>query len=94
MFIEDPDRAEWGGLRDRLRLEAETRQFLAYPSARQVVAVTCALRREMLADAGELRFRIYHHDYEDVAAAAVWDAGQRDLPLLRAVIDAEISSHG
>lgn len=37
---------------------------------------------------------IYRHDYEDVAAAAVWDTVQLDLPLLRAVIDAEISSHG
>ncbi|MBC7636934.1 MAG: hypothetical protein H7251_15175 [Acetobacteraceae bacterium] len=70
MFIEDTDRAEWGELRDRLRLEAETRQFLAYPSARQVVAVTCASRHEMLADAGELRFRNTGNAFAKVAALA------------------------
>ncbi len=70
MFIEDTDRAEWGELRDRLRLEAETRQFLAYPSARQVVAVTCASRHEMMADAGELRFRNTGNAFAKVAALA------------------------
>ena len=70
MFIEDTDRAEWGELRDRLRLEAETRQFLAYPSARQVVAVTCASRHEMLADAGEMRFRNTGNAFAKVAALA------------------------
>ena len=30
MFIEDTDRSEWRGLRDRLELEGEARQFLAY----------------------------------------------------------------
>ncbi len=70
MFIEDTDRAEWGELRDRLRLEAETRQFLAYPSARQVVAVTCASRHEMLTDAGELRFRNTGNAFAKVAALA------------------------
>ena len=70
MFIEDTDRAEWGELRDRLRLEAETRQFLAYPSARQVVAVTCASRHEMLADEGELRFRNTGNAFAKVAALA------------------------
>lgn len=70
MFVEDTDRAEWSELRDRLRLEAETRQFLAYPSARQVVAVTCASRHEMLADAGELRFRNTGNAFAKVAALA------------------------
>ena len=70
MFVEDTDRAEWRELRDRLRLEAETRQFLAYPSARQVVAVTCASRHEMLADAGELRFRNTGNPFAKVAALA------------------------
>ena len=28
MFIEDTDRSEWRGLRDRLELEGEARQFL------------------------------------------------------------------
>jgi hypothetical protein len=70
MFVEDTDRAEWSELRDRLRLEAETRQFLAYPSARQVVAVTCASRHEMLTDAVELRFRNTGNPFAKVAALA------------------------
>ena len=44
MFIDDTDRSEWRGLRDRLELEGEARQFLAYKSARPVIAVTCASR--------------------------------------------------
>jgi hypothetical protein len=64
MFIEDTDRLEWRGLRDRLELEGEMRQFLTHPEARPVVAVTCASRLELFAVAGpdtvadgELRFR-------------------------------------
>ena len=30
IFIDDTDRSEWRGLRDRLELEGEARQFLAY----------------------------------------------------------------
>jgi uncharacterized protein with HEPN domain len=37
---------------------------------------------------------IYRHDYEDVAAHYVWDTVQRDLPLLRAVIEQELSQPG
>ena len=70
MFIEDTDRAQWSELRDRLRLEAETRQFLAYPSARQVVAVTCLSRHELLADEGELRFRNTGNAFAKAAALA------------------------
>ena len=47
MFIEDTDRGEWRGLRDRLELEGEARQFLAYKAARPVIAVTCASRFEL-----------------------------------------------
>jgi hypothetical protein len=64
MFIDDADRGEWRGLRDSLELEGEARQFLAYQSARQVVAVTCASRCELFGmpapdtvEDGELRFR-------------------------------------
>jgi hypothetical protein len=64
MFIDDADRDEWRGLRDSLELEGEARQFLAYQSARQIVAVTCASRCELFGmpapdavEDGELRFR-------------------------------------
>jgi hypothetical protein len=62
MFIDDTDRSEWQGLRERLELEGEARQFLAYKAARQVIAVTCASRFELFgtpdaAAEGELRFR-------------------------------------
>jgi hypothetical protein len=64
MFVEDTDRTEWRGLRDRLELEGEMRQFLTHPEARPVVAVTCASRLELFgmtgpdaASEGELRFR-------------------------------------
>ena len=54
IFIDDTDRSEWRGMRDRLELEGEARQFLAYKSARPVIAVTCASRLELfgLADCG------------------------------------------
>ena len=60
--MEDTDRVEWRALRERLELEGEARQFLAHPSSRGVVAVTCASRLEMLGapdavEDGELRFR-------------------------------------
>ena len=64
LLVEDTDRVEWRALRERLELEGEARQFLAYPSSRGVLAVTCASRLEMLgaappdaAEGGELRFR-------------------------------------
>jgi hypothetical protein len=62
IFVDDIDRGEWLGLRERLELEGEARQFLAYKAARPVIAVTCASRFELFgtADAvadGELRFR-------------------------------------
>ena len=77
MFIDDTDRIEWRGLRDRLELEGEARQFLAYKSARPVIAVTCASRFEMFGMAapnaaadGELRFRNPAHPEAKAAALA------------------------
>jgi hypothetical protein len=64
MFVEDTNRDEWRGLRERLELEGEARQFLTNPEARPVVAVTFASRLELFglkgpdaAPDGELRFR-------------------------------------
>jgi hypothetical protein len=64
MFVEDTNRGEWRGLRERLELEGEARQFLTNPEARPVVAVTFASRLELFglkgpdaAPDGELRFR-------------------------------------
>ena len=73
MFIDDTDRGEWRGLRDRLELEGEARQFLAYKAARPVIAVTCASRFELLgmadaAEDGELRFRNSAHPAAKAAA--------------------------
>ena len=77
MFVEDTDRDEWRGLRDRLELEGEARQFLANPSARTVVAVTCASRLELFglpgpdaAAEGELRFRNPGHPAARLPALA------------------------
>lgn len=64
MFVEDTDRLEWRGLRERLELEGEARQFMTNPEARPVVAVTFVSRLELFglgepdaAPGGELRFR-------------------------------------
>ena len=77
MFVEDTDRAEWRGLRERLELEGETRQFLTQPDARAVVAVTCTSRLELFglvrpdsAPDGELRFRNPAHPAARSAALA------------------------
>ena len=77
MFVEDTDRAEWRHLRDRLELEGEARQFLTFPEARPVVAVTCTSRLELLgaaapdaAEDGELRFRNPAHPAARTAALA------------------------
>ena len=68
MFIEDTDQMEWRVLRDQLQLEGAARQFLTRKEARNVCAVTCASRLEMLggvpphaAEGGELRFRSSGH---------------------------------
>ena len=77
MFIEDTDKAEWRGLREKLTLEGETRQFMTHPEARSVVAVTCTSRLELFglpapdAEAeGELRFRNPAHPAAKTEALA------------------------
>jgi hypothetical protein len=77
MFIEDTDQLEWRVLRDQLQLEGAARQFLTRPEARNVVAVTCASRMELLggvpphaAEGGELRFRSPGHRHAKTAALA------------------------
>lgn len=78
MFIEDTDREEWRGLRERLELEGEARQFLTCPVARQVVAVTCASRLELFgvgepdgAPDGEMRFRNPSHPAAKLSALSL-----------------------
>jgi hypothetical protein len=68
MFLDDLDRGEWRGLRQRMDLEGVTRRWMTEPSARSVVAVTCASRFELFgiappdgAEGGELRFRNPSH---------------------------------
>ncbi len=75
MFLEDTDRGEWRGLRERLELEGEARQFLAGRVAQSVIAVTCASRFELFgapdaAEDGELRFRNPAHPAAKCAALA------------------------
>ena len=77
MFIEDTDRTEWRGLRERLELEGEARQFLAHKNARPVIAVTCSSRFELFGVAapdgvedGDLRFRNTAHPSAKAAALA------------------------
>ncbi|HET6183796.1 MAG TPA: hypothetical protein VFA03_09405 [Acetobacteraceae bacterium] len=62
MFIDDIERQEWRGLRERLELEGEARQFLTRPEAAMVAAVAFASRMELFGTSdseaeGELRFR-------------------------------------
>jgi hypothetical protein len=68
VYVEDTDRLEWRGLRDRLELEGEARQFMTGPEARPVVAVSFVSRFELFgvaepdaASGGELRFRNPSH---------------------------------
>jgi hypothetical protein len=77
MFVEDTDRLEWRGLRERLELEGEARQFMTNPEARRVVAVTFISRLELFglgepdaAPGGELRFRNPGHPAAGMAALA------------------------
>ena len=77
MFVEDTDRTEWRGLRERLELEGEARQFLTHPDARTVVAITCTSRLELFglappdaAEGGELRFRNPAHPAARLPALA------------------------
>jgi hypothetical protein len=60
MFIDDTDQLEWRILREQLLLEGEARQFLTFPEARPVIAVSCVSRFEFLhagAPEGDVRFR-------------------------------------
>lgn len=77
VFVEDTDRLEWRGLRDRLELEGEARQFMTGPEARPVVAVSFVSRFELFgvaepdaASDGELRFRNPSHPAAGSAALA------------------------
>lgn len=77
MFVEDTDRQEWRGLRERLELEGEARQFMTDPQAKPVVAVTFVSRMELFglrepdsAPGGELRFRNPNHPEAKVPALA------------------------
>jgi len=77
LLIDDTDPVEWRTLRDHLTLEGETRQFLTFPEARHVIAVTCASRFELAnaspplaAPGGDLRFRNpMHPDAKSLALA-------------------------
>ncbi len=67
-FVEDVDKGEWRGLRERLELEGAARRWLTEPVARPVIAVSCASRMELFglappdaAPEGELRFRNPSH---------------------------------
>lgn len=77
VFVEDTDRSEWRGLRERLELESEARQFMINPEGRPVVAVSFVSRLELFgvgqpdaAPGGELRFRNPAHPAAGVAALA------------------------
>jgi hypothetical protein len=77
VFVEDTDRLEWRGLRERLELEGEARQFMTNPEGRPVVAVSFVSRLELFgvaepdaAPGGELRFRNPGHPAAGSAALA------------------------
>ena len=77
VFVEDTDRLEWRGLRDRLELEGEARQFMTNPEGRPVVAISFVSRLELFgvaepdsAPGGELRFRNPGHPAAGFAALA------------------------
>ena len=77
LFLEDTDRAEWRLLRERLDLEGEIRQFMTFPEARCVVAISCTTRLELFGLAapdavpdGELRYRNPAHPAAKTLALA------------------------
>lgn len=77
MFVEDTDRAEWRGLRERLELEGEARRFLTDPEAKRIVALSFVSRLELFgarepdaAPEGELRFRNPGHPAAKAIALA------------------------
>jgi hypothetical protein len=60
MFVDDTELHEWRILNEKLLLEGEARQFLTFPEARSVIAVTFASRYELFnagAPGGDLRYR-------------------------------------
>ena len=60
LFVGETELGEWRRLQRDLSLEGEVRQFLATCGARNVAAVACSSRHEMLDaddDAAEIRFR-------------------------------------
>jgi hypothetical protein len=60
MLVDDTDQLEWRILREQLLLEGEARQFLTFPEAKPVIAVSCVSRFELVnagAPDGDLRFR-------------------------------------
>jgi hypothetical protein len=77
VFVEDTDRLEWRGLRERLELEGEARQFMTDPAGEPVVAISFVSRLELFgvaepdaAPGGELRFRNPRHPAAGFAALA------------------------
>ena len=77
VFLDDLDRTEWRALRERMELEGAARRWMTEPSARPVVAVSCATRMELFGAAppdgapdGELRFRNPSHPAAKSAALA------------------------
>jgi len=73
MMIDDTDQLEWRILHEQLLLEGEARQFLTFPEAQSVIAVTCASRFELTRKGvpdGDLRYRNPKHpDAKSVALA-------------------------
>ena len=60
LFVGETELGEWRRLQRDLSLEGEVRQFLATSIARNVAAVACSSRHEMIDaddDAAEIRFR-------------------------------------
>ena len=76
-FLDDLDRTEWRGLRERLELEGAVRRFLTTGVAKRVVAVSCTSRLELFGapppdgvPEGELRFRNPAHPAAKLPALA------------------------
>ena len=77
MFVDDTNRHEWHGLRERLEPVGEARQIMTKPEARGAVVVTFVSRLELFgigksdaAPGGELRFRNPGHPAAGTPALA------------------------
>ena len=60
LFVDDTELSEWRRLAREMSLEAEARQFLTTPEARNVITVACSSRHELFdetCDDAEFRFR-------------------------------------